>query len=72
MKKKDNNAAKKHEMTEMEAFNADVAQAKYMARVENGELTEEELENRNAMLSFLGYPTVSPEEYYKGKKPDKK
>lgn len=42
---------------EMEAFKADVEMAKYMARVENGELTEEEQANRNAMLSFLGFPT---------------
>lgn len=42
---------------EMEAFKADVAMAKYMARVENGELTEEEQENRNAMMNFLGFPT---------------
>ena len=41
---------------ELKAFDADLKQAEYMARVKNGELTEDEKANRSTMLNFLGYP----------------
>ena len=53
---------------ELEAFKADVEMAKYMARVEKGELTEEELENRNAMLNFINSPCDLPDELFEKKK----
>lgn len=55
---------------ELEAFKADVEMAKYMARVEKGELTEEELENRNAMLNFINSPCDLPDELFEKKKGD--
>jgi len=44
------------EKEEFDAFEADIKMANYMARIENGELTPEEKESRNAMLRFLGLP----------------
>lgn len=41
---------------EIKAFEADLELAEYMARVKNGELTEDEKANRNTLLNFLGYP----------------
>ena len=55
---------------ELEAFKADVEMAKYMARVEKGELIEEELENRNAMLNFINRPCDLPDELFEKKKGD--
>lgn len=52
---------------EMEAFKADVEMAKYMARVEKGELTEEELENRKAMLDFINSPCDLPDDLFEKK-----
>lgn len=42
-------------MEDFDAFKADMELAKYQARIENGELTPEELESRNAILDFLGF-----------------
>ena len=39
----------------VEAFMADMELEKYRHRVEAGELTEEEMEDRRAVLEFLGY-----------------
>ena len=56
---------------ELEAFRADLEMARYTDRVEKGELTEEELENRNAMLSFIfgsGLPDGFPDGLFEEKK----
>jgi hypothetical protein len=54
-------------MTELDAFNADARLSEYMARVENGELTPEEQENRNALLDFLNSPCELPGEMFDNK-----
>lgn len=41
------------------AFKADLELAEYQHRVEAGELTEEEKEDRKKVLKFLGYPEES-------------
>ena len=52
-----NNTSKEIKNTaEIDAFQQDVQLQNYAARVENGELTPEELESRNAALDFLGVP----------------
>lgn len=47
---------KQQNTAEIEAFQQDVELQNYLGRVENGELTPEELESRNAALDFLGVP----------------
>lgn len=52
-----NNTSKEIKNTaEIDAFQQDVQLQNYAARVENGELTPDELESRNAALDFLGVP----------------